>query len=111
MSKLPNIYFYYHLQHKRFQNRVAGYATGTTVLAMPRDTIEKYVLVIPDEETVWLMEEYYRHYFAGNKPRVALNKARNAVRKRLIARDGVDHPFFWAAFVLEGAPPSETPDE
>jgi CHAT domain-containing protein len=57
---------------------------------------------VPDEETVWLMEEFYIHYLAGNTPLAALNKARTAVRKRLIARDGIDHPYYWAAFILEG---------
>jgi CHAT domain-containing protein/tetratricopeptide (TPR) repeat protein len=58
---------------------------------------------VPDEETVWLMEEFYKSYFAGDKPAAALNKARAATRKRLIARDGVDDPYYWAAFVLEGS--------
>lgn len=57
---------------------------------------------VPDEETVWLMEKFYTAYLAGNKPAMALNKARTAVRKRLIARDGIDNPYYWAAFVVEG---------
>jgi CHAT domain-containing protein len=58
---------------------------------------------VPDQETGWLMEEFYRSYLAGDDPAVALNKARSAIRKKLIARDGVDQPFYWAAFVLEGS--------
>lgn len=58
---------------------------------------------VPDEETVWLMEEFYRHYFKGAKPAVALNKARTFLRKKLIERDGIDHPYYWAAFILEGS--------
>ena len=58
---------------------------------------------VPDAETVWLMEAFYRNYFKGDRPAIALNKARATLRQKLIARDGVDHPFYWAAFVLEGS--------
>jgi len=60
---------------------------------------------VPDKETVWLMEEFYKRYFIGDKPAVALNRARTALRKRLIERDGIDHPYYWAAFILEGNTP------
>ena len=58
---------------------------------------------VPDEETLWLMEAFYDRYLAGDTPADALYHARNIVRKRLIERDRVDHPFYWAAFILEGA--------
>lgn len=57
---------------------------------------------VPDQETGWLMEEFYRSYLAGDNPAVALNKARSALRRKLTARDGIDQPFYWAAFILEG---------
>jgi len=57
---------------------------------------------VPDEETVWLMKEFYKQYLHGASPSTALNEARNVVRKKLIARDGFDHPYYWAAFILEG---------
>lgn len=58
---------------------------------------------VPDEETMWLMDAFYDHYLAGDLPIIALRKARSEVRERLIERDGLDHPFYWAAFILEGA--------
>jgi len=57
---------------------------------------------VPDEETVWLMEAFYKSYFSGNDPANALRDARQVVRARLIERDGVDNPYYWAAFILEG---------
>jgi len=57
---------------------------------------------IPDEETSWLMEAFYKNYFKGKSPASALKSARKTVRARLIERDGVDNPYFWGAFVLEG---------
>ncbi len=58
---------------------------------------------VPDEETVWLMEEFYKRYLSGVTPSTALSEARNVVRKKLITRDGFDHPYYWAAFILEGS--------
>lgn len=58
---------------------------------------------VPDVETSWLMEEFYRNYLNGDNSAVALNKAKAALRKRLIERDGKSDPYYWAAFVLEGA--------
>lgn len=58
---------------------------------------------VPDEETAWLMESFYKHYLRGEKASVALNKARAVLRDRLIERDGFAHPYYWAAFILEGS--------
>ena len=58
---------------------------------------------VPDEETLWLMQEFYTRYKSGDTPMKAMNKARSFVRKKLIARDGIDHPYLWAGFILEGA--------
>lgn len=58
---------------------------------------------VPDQETLWLMEEFYLNYNAGDAPQIALTKARSVVRKRLISRDGTDHPLLWAGFILEGS--------
>jgi len=51
-SNIPNWYLYYILQQRDFQDRAAGFATGTTVLALPRDAIFKYPLVIPSKEII-----------------------------------------------------------
>lgn len=59
---------------------------------------------IPDKETVWLMEAFYDSYLGGATPTVAIQRARKKVRNRLKSRDGIDHPFYWAAFIVEGPP-------
>lgn len=50
--KLPKMYIFYNLLSKRYKNIVAGTATGTTVLALPKDVIENYEIIIPDKETL-----------------------------------------------------------
>jgi CHAT domain-containing protein len=44
-----------------------------------------------------LVESFYNYLFAGKGRLEALQLARNDIRK-----DGYDHPFFWAGFILVG---------
>jgi len=46
-SLLPNIFLYYLLQLNGYRGRVRGFATGTTVLALPRDVILNFEFAIP----------------------------------------------------------------
>lgn len=48
-SFLPSLFIYYLLQLGEYRDRVIGFATGTTVLALPRDAILDYNFVVPDE--------------------------------------------------------------
>lgn len=42
-------FFFYHLMEPAFRERAAGYATGTTVLALPKDAVEAAEFAIPPE--------------------------------------------------------------
>ncbi|MCD6236368.1 MAG: restriction endonuclease subunit S [Thermoplasmata archaeon] len=46
-SELPNTFLYYLLQLNGYRERVKGFATGTTVLALPRDAILDFKFTIP----------------------------------------------------------------
>lgn len=48
--KLPKMYLFYSLLSDRYNNIVAGAATGTTVLALPKEVIQNYDILIPNEE-------------------------------------------------------------
>ena len=50
--KLPKLFVFYSLLKPKFRNLAGGSATGTTVLALPKEVIEDYEIVIPDEETL-----------------------------------------------------------
>ena len=47
-----NYVVYFSLLNPDFRERAIGFATGTTVLALPRDTLLEYSLVIPDEKII-----------------------------------------------------------
>lgn len=54
--KLPKMYIFYTMLTDEWNAIAGGSATGTTVLALPKETIENYDIVIPDSETLQLFE-------------------------------------------------------
>jgi type I restriction enzyme S subunit len=40
-------YLFFALQEPRFRERAIGFATGTTVLAMPKEAVEEYQVPLP----------------------------------------------------------------
>ena len=55
--KLPKMYVFYSLLSNKYNNIVAGSATGTTVLALPKEVILNYEILIPNKETLKQFEE------------------------------------------------------
>jgi hypothetical protein len=55
---------------------------------------------VPDRETAELMADFYRRLLAGEGRAEALRQAQLAMR----SRPGREHPFFWGAFICQGAP-------
>ena len=56
-SSIPNSFLYYLLKLKSYKSRVEGFATGTTVLALPKDAILKYTLIYPEKKILVMFEE------------------------------------------------------
>lgn len=54
--KLPKMYIFYTLLTDEWNAIAGGSATGTTVLALPKETIENYVIAIPDSESLQLFD-------------------------------------------------------
>lgn len=50
--KLPKMYIFYTLLTDQWNAESGGNATGTTVLALPKETIENYKIVVPDKESL-----------------------------------------------------------
>jgi type I restriction enzyme S subunit len=47
-----NNFVYFTLLHQDFRERAIGFATGTTVLALPRDTVLEHSFIMPDERII-----------------------------------------------------------
>ncbi|MEM5338831.1 restriction endonuclease subunit S [Paraburkholderia azotifigens] len=50
-------YLFFCFKTSVFRERAVGYATGTTVLALPKDAIEKHPLVVPDPKLIDVFNE------------------------------------------------------
>ncbi len=46
------LFIYYSLLQDAFRERAVGYSTGTTVLSLPRDTVEEHEILLPDSKTI-----------------------------------------------------------
>lgn len=55
--RLPKMYVFYSLLTKEWNGVSGGSATGTTVLALPKDAIEEYMITIPDEISLKRFED------------------------------------------------------
>ncbi len=56
---------------------------------------------VADKPTAWIMEEFYRAWFSGVKPKQALKIAKLQLRERLRKNAMQDHPYYWAGFVIQ----------
>ncbi len=54
---LPKMYVFYSLLTDKWNGIAGGSATGTTVLALPKDAIEEFIIPIPDRTTLNKFEE------------------------------------------------------
>ncbi len=55
--KLPKYYIFYNLLSERYNHMVSGHATGTTVLAISKESISNYQITIPPKELLLQFEE------------------------------------------------------
>lgn len=54
--KLPKMFIFYTLLTDDWNAAAGGNATGTTVLALPKNTIENYIITIPDNESLAIFD-------------------------------------------------------
>lgn len=54
--KLPKMFIFYTLLTDDWNAAAGGNATGTTVLALPKNTIENYTITIPDNESLAIFD-------------------------------------------------------
>lgn len=88
-SFLHNLFLYYLLQLRVYKGRVEGFATGTTVLALPKDAILDFEFSVPDEALV----KRYEHIILpihdkinqNNFENKNLSKIRDSLLQRLMS--------------------------
>ena len=88
-SEIPNIFIYYLLQSIEYKNRARGFATGTTVLALPEEAILDLEFAVPDNGALnkitsfllTIQENIYSNINESQK----LSKIRDALLPKLMS--------------------------
>lgn len=87
--KLPKFYIFYNLLSSRYNHLVSGYATGTTVLAISKDVILNYQIILPSAELLSQFEkiaEYVEEIKDKNKLEIdKLQKLRDTLLPKLMS--------------------------
>jgi CHAT domain-containing protein len=67
-------------------------------------TLVTSLFKVPDEETVPLMEAFYKGLKAGKGKSESLYAGEREIIRRRREAKGAAHPFYWASFILVGDP-------
>lgn len=82
-------YFYFHLMQPGFRERAEGFATGTTVLALPKDAVEGLEFCMPSEQVyeafLALVEPLLRRGSANREESRALANTRDFLLPKLMS--------------------------
>ena len=85
----PNLFLYYLFQKPDYKERAVTFATGTTVLALPKDAILDYKFVIPSEEVFnkfgVLAQSIFDKIILNNKDLLSLQKTRDLLLPKLMS--------------------------
>jgi type I restriction enzyme, S subunit len=84
--KIWNRYFYYALLRPEFREVAAGYATGTTVLALPKDAIYRYSVVIPSPKLLNLFNSTIEPIERRREIAAAESRSLTAIRDLMLPK-------------------------
>jgi len=72
--------------HSSFRERAVGYATGTTVLALPRDALEQHLIYLPSNELLEVFADLCEPIFAAIKSNEVQTQTLTQLRDTLLPR-------------------------
>ena len=85
----PNLFLYYLFQKPDYKERAVTFATGTTVLALPKDAILDYEFVVPEKEIFdkfgILAESIFNKIILNTKDLLSLQKTRDLLLPKLMS--------------------------
>lgn len=87
-EKFPELFLYYLFQNDSYKERAITFATGTTVLALPKEAILDYEFVVPQEEIFNMFGKFAKDIFKriilNTKSIKSLEKTRNLLLPKLM---------------------------
>jgi type I restriction enzyme S subunit len=72
--------------HSSFRERAVGYATGTTVLALPRDALEQHLIYLPSNELLEVFADLCEPVFAAIMSNEVKTQTLTQLRDTLLPR-------------------------
>jgi len=85
-SQLPNSFIFHLLQLKEYKDRVKGFATGTTVLALPKDAVLDFDFIVPDAESLKKFNAIYSLLFSKSNLCHIQNRNLSNIRDSLLPK-------------------------
>jgi restriction modification system DNA specificity domain protein len=85
-EKIPTLFLYYLLLRKDFSDTAGGGATGTTVLFLPKDIIENYEFVLPDDAEINRFVDIAKKVLQRRNNIMHENMALKTIRDTLLSR-------------------------
>ena len=85
-EKIPTLFLYYLLLRKDFSDTAGGGATGTTVLFLPKDIIENYEFVLPDDTEINRFVDIAKKVLQRRNNIMHENMALKTIRDTLLSR-------------------------
>jgi restriction endonuclease S subunit len=87
-EKVPELFLYYLYQNNSYKERAITFATGTTVLALPKEAILEYEFVVPQEDIFNQFGEFAKDIFnriiLNTKSIESLQKTRDLLLPKLM---------------------------
>ncbi|MNF73448.1 Type I restriction modification DNA specificity domain protein [compost metagenome] len=84
-TEIKHFLFFCFLQPS-FRERAVGYATGTTVLALPKDALEQHLIRLPDHELIKTFADYCEPIFSSIQANEVQAKNLTQLRDTLLPR-------------------------
>ena len=85
-EKIPTLFLYYLLLRKDFSDAAGGGATGTTVLFLPKDIIENYEFILPDDAAINRFVDIAKKVLQRRNNIMHENTALETIRDALLPR-------------------------
>ncbi len=103
-SNLSNRFLYYLLQLKKYKDRTGGFATGTTVLALPKEAVLNFVFGVPTLEEQESIANFLDLFYSKIELNRQMNKTLEAIGQTLFKHwfiDRKDIPQNWETKQLD----------
>jgi len=85
-ENIPSSYLYRVLKEKDFKNKAIGYATGTTVLFLPKEAILNYSIPLAPQDILSKFDCFYKYLINQQESNIRENKELSKIKDSLLPK-------------------------